>query len=170
MSVHKVKILDHKAIFAKLKRMAYQIYEANYLEKKIYLIGIDERGGFLATELAAFLRALSPAEVILVTAQLDRSDAPGIGVSLSEPIRDLENQHVVVVDDVLYSGTTMLHVVSILLQANPRTIQVAVMIDRGHRLMPVSPDFVGMVLATTIQQHVSFETDSENSEVAVYLL
>ncbi|MEZ4776751.1 MAG: phosphoribosyltransferase family protein [Bacteroidia bacterium] len=170
MSVTKVKILDQPAIFARLKRMAYQIYEANYLEKEIYVIGIDERGGFLAEELVTYLRTLSSIEIILVKAQLDRSESPGIGVSLSEDIESLTQKAVVVVDDVLYSGATMLHVVSILFQANPRTIQVAVMIDRGHRLVPVSADFIGMELATTLQQHVSFVADVEKKEVSVYLL
>ncbi|MDX2248090.1 MAG: phosphoribosyltransferase family protein [Bacteroidia bacterium] len=170
MSVTKVKILDQTAIFAKLKRMAYQIYEANYLEKEIYIMGIDERGGFLAKELADFLRELSNREIILVKAGLDRSESPGMGVSLSVDIEKLSGKAVVVVDDVLYSGVTMLNVVSILLQAGTKTIQVAVMIDRGHRLVPVSADFIGMELATTLQQHVSFETTGEKKEVSVYLL
>lgn len=169
MSATKVQILDHPAITARLKRMAYQIYEANYLNDEIFILGIDERGGALAEALVEYLEELCPVKITLVEAILDRSESEGIGVSLDEDPGLFKGKSVVVVDDVLYSGMTMLNVVSILLQSSPKTIQVAVLIDRGHRSMPVSADFIGLELATTLQQHVSFEI-LENDEMAAYLL
>lgn len=171
MNEDKVKILDQPAIAARLKRMAYEVFEATYQEKKLIIIGIDERGGYLADKLSGFLKEISPQEILLVQAYLDRASDPGtIGIELSiDDIGLLENQAILVVDDVLYSGYTMLNVVAILLQAGPKMIQTAALIDRGHRKMPVSPDFVGMELATTIHQHVKVEIDGEKGVAEVFL-
>ena len=169
MTADKVQILDEAAILARLKRMAYEIYEANFSAKKLVLIGIDERGGYLAGLLEGFLKEICPHKIELLDAQLDREADEGIGITLSGDLDKLANQHIIVVDDVLYSGTTMLNVVAILLQVRPQSIQTAVLIDRGHRAMPVSSDFVGMDLATTIQQHVYFERGKGNQCQSRYM-
>ncbi|MCL4132713.1 UNVERIFIED_CONTAM: hypothetical protein GTU68_023847 [Idotea baltica] len=151
--------------------MAYEIYEANYLEEELLVIGIDERGGFLGEELVRSLHEISPLRVTFVSAILDRAEGiPSIGMDLSIEIEQLENRPIVVVDDVLYSGSTLLNVVAILFQSKPKTIQTAVLIDRGHRMMPISPDFVGLELATTLQQHVSVEIVPKENKAEAYLL
>lgn len=170
MTDNKLKILGQHAIFARLKRMAYEIYEANYKEEELIVIGIDERGGYLAQQLCAHLSEISSMNIHLIHANLDRSDPAGIGIDLSiEDVETLKAKTLIVVDDVLYTGNTMLNVVAILLQAGTRSIQTATLIDRGHRKMPVSPDFVGMELATTIHQHVIVEIDESNGNVQVFL-
>ena len=160
---HKVRILDQKEIYARLKRMAFEVYERNYQEKNLLVIGIDVRGGFIAKELCRYLTEISDLQIERVKAKLDKSDE-GVGIELDVDIEKIHQRPVVVVDDVLYTGNTMLHVVSILLQAGPNSIQTAVLIDRGHRSMPVSPDFVGLELATTIQQHVSVDITEDTVE------
>ena len=170
MSSANVQILDQAAISARLRRMAYEIYEANYQEPELIVIGIDARGGFLAAELCAYLEKISPVPLTLVSSHLDRdSDNAAIGIELSADIEDLQGKTVVVVDDVLYTGRTLMNVVAILLHAGPRSIQAAVLIDRGHRSMPISPDYVGLELATTLQQHVFFDTGAETGTVMAYL-
>jgi pyrimidine operon attenuation protein / uracil phosphoribosyltransferase len=167
----KVRILEKAAIHARIRRMAYEIYEANYSESEVIIIGIDERGGFLADELCRHLREISPLQIISAGAYVDRSDAPqSVGIDLSLEISELRDKSVIVVDDVLYTGFTLLHVVSILLQAFPRRMHTAVLIDRGHRNLPVSSDFVGLELATTIQQHVVVEIDVESGDAAAFLV
>ncbi|MEM6765633.1 MAG: phosphoribosyltransferase family protein [Bacteroidota bacterium] len=160
---HKIRILDQKEIYARLKRMAFEVYERNYLEEGLLVLGIGIRGGFIAKELCRYLAEISTLKIERVKAQLDKSEE-GIGIEIDLEIESIENRPVIVVDDVLYTGTTMLHVVSILLQAGPSSIQTAVLIDRGHRSMPVSPDFVGLELATTIQQHVSVDIAEDTVE------
>ena len=166
----KIRILDPSAIEARLKRMAYEIYEANYGESELIIIGIDERGGYLAGSLTQILEEISPLNLTLVDAHLDREHPESMGIEISIDIEELTHKPVVVVDDVLYSGNTLLNVVSILLQAGPKTLRTAVLIDRGHRTMPVSADFVGMELATTIQQHVSFEISLDQTNAQAFLL
>lgn len=167
----KTIILNQSAIHARIKRIAYEIYEANYSEVEVIIIGIDERGSFLADELCQNLREISPLRIISAQAEVDRSDAPqSIGLDLSIDLNSLRGKSVVVVDDVLYTGFTMLHVVSILLQAFPRSLHTAVLIDRGHRSLPISSDYVGLELATTIQQHVIVEIDAASGDAAAFLV
>ena len=120
--------------------------------------------------LTLLLEEISPLNVTLVDAHLDRQHSESMGIEIGLEVHELSNKPVVVVDDVLYSGSTLLNVVAILLQAGPKTLRTAVLIDRGHRTMPVSADFVGMELATTIQQHVSFEISSDQTNAQAFLL
>lgn len=170
MTSDKVQILDQAAITARLKRMAYEIYEANFGAKKLMLIGIDERGTFLANKLAEFLKDISSLKIVMFDAQLDREAEEGLGITLSGEVKKLKGKRVIVVDDVLYSGNTMIHVVSILLQLQPASIQTAVLIDRGHRAMPISSDFVGLELATTLQQHVYFDKGKGKKKMEAYIM
>ena len=169
MSQNHLRILDHDEIFARLKRMAYEIYENNYQQSEMLVIGIDQRGGFIAEKLVSFLSELSPIKVTLIDAEVDRSESLP-GVSLSAELEDLTGKAILVVDDVLYSGFTMLSVVSILLQLEPSTIQTAVLIDRGHRKMPISADYVGLELSTTLHQHVSVRIDEDEEKAEVFLV
>ena len=169
MSQNHLRILDHNEIFARLKRMAYEIYENNYQQSEMLVIGIDQRGGFIAEKLVSFLSDLSPIKVTLIDAEVDQSESLP-GVSLSAELEDLTGKAILVVDDVLYSGFTMLSVVSILLQLEPSTIQTAVLIDRGHRKMPISADYVGLELSTTLHQHVSVRIDEDEEKAEVFLV
>lgn len=172
MNTDTVRILDQEAVEAKLLRMAYEIFESHYGKDAIVLIGIDERGGFLGARLLSHLQNISNLTITFLQATLDRQDNDSlIGVDLGiEDLQDLAGKHIVVVDDVLYSGTTLLNVISILLQARPASIQTAVLIDRGHRLVPVAADFTGMQLATTIQQHVQVTLDKGTERAEAFLL
>lgn len=159
----KLSILDQPAIEARLRRMAYEIYERNFGETELVIVGIDARGGWLATKLTDYLRAISPLQVVQAAATLTRTEEVGkvrlVPVAFSADAAAFHDKIVVVVDDVLYGGNTMLNVVSALLPSLPKAIQTAVLIDRGHRLMPIAPNFVGMELATSLQQFVDFEVD-----------
>lgn len=161
----KVNILDSESISRRIKRMAFEVYESNFDVKELVMIGIDERGGFICEKLCSYLEHVSELSLVSVSAKVDRNQAPGeMGIEIDIDLNSLLGKHLIVVDDVLYTGNTMLNVVAILLQAGPQKIQTAVLIDRGHRSMPVSPDFVGVELATTIQQHVSVEISGDSAE------
>lgn len=159
MSDQAIRILTRQDVDVRLRRMAYEIYESHYGRSGIVLIGIDERGGFLAEKLLALLQDISPLQIEYLSAHLDRQAGDGLlGIDLGlNSLDELQGKEVVVVDDVLYSGATLLNVVSILLQARPNSIQTVVLIDRGHRTLPVAADVIGLQLATTIQQHVTMQ-------------
>lgn len=147
----KIKILGNSAIHAKLDRMAWEIYESNYAEQEVFLVGVDERGGFIAKELAARLISISPLRISVLSA----TKTPE-GIQLQTPEK-LTGKVALIVDDVLYSGTTFFNVLTSVMQQKPMKVQTAALIDRGHRILPVSADFVGMDMATTLKQHVSVE-------------
>jgi len=168
----KVLILDHASILTRLRRMAYELYEHHYQEEALTLIGIDERGGFLAEQLVDLLAEISPLSLTLIHAHVDRNEGEegSLGIEIDAGLDDLTGQAVVVVDDVLYTGSTMLNVVSILLQAHPKCMKTAVLIDRGHRLLPIAADITGLELATTINEHVSVEFDQQVGRFEAFLV
>lgn len=174
MTGNQVKILDKNDVQARLKRMAFEIYENNFQEESLILLGSDERGSFIAAQLEAHLLNISPIQVSRWHATFDKKDRQGRGgrmqVSFSHELSELRGKNVVVVDDVLYSGNTMLHLVAPLLEVVPNKIEVAVLIDRGHRVVPISPTYVGLELATTIQQLVAVEVNFEEKNIEAYLV
>jgi pyrimidine operon attenuation protein / uracil phosphoribosyltransferase len=166
----KTLILTQTAIHAKMKRMAYEVYENHFLEKEILLIGVSQGGNYLGQALQNILKDVAPFEVSFVKANINRSQTVG----MMEMYGDIQphifqGKAVIVVDDVLYSGRTLLSVVAQILTSAPKCIQTFVLIDRGHRQMPISPDYVGMELATTLQQHVDVQL-LENGGVEAYLV
>lgn len=169
----KTPILDGKMIQACLKRMAYEVYEQNFEEKELIILGISERGGYIARSLAKLLEIISPLSVAVANVELDQELRQGRGglmeASFSEKASFFENKNVLVADDVLYSGNTLLNVIAPLLSFNPKKIQTAILIDRGHRTMPVFSNIVGMELATTLQQHVFVTFDEKEEEAEAYL-
>jgi len=167
---NKLQILSHEDVVSRIRRMGYEIYERNYTEEEVTLIGIDERGGYIAEQLAAVVKEISPLKVArhqVDMEQLVRAGKTGpLSLQITTKVESLSDKVVIVVDDVLYGGNTMLNVVSHLLEAAPRKIQTAVLIDRGHRLMPIAPNYVGMELATSIQEFISFEVNEAGNASA----
>ena len=90
-------------------------------------------------------------------------------VDFSESPAFFAGKSVVVVDDVLYSGNTLLNVIAPLLNFQPSKIQTAILIDRGHRTMPVFSNIVGIELATSIQQHVFVEVNEQEGSAVAWL-
>lgn len=163
----KVKILGASAVKARLRRMAYQIYESNFGQERILIVGIDKRGGFLARQIADLLTEISPLRIDFTSALKVQGDQ---AIQLDEQAPELiKGCPVVVVDDVLYSGKTLFLAIAEVFAHAPKRIQTAVLIDRGHRNLPVTHDFVGMLLATSLKQHVSVEISSSDSSATAYL-
>ncbi len=159
-------ILDHEQVQRKLRRIAHQLHEEHHLEKGIVLVGIAPRGAQIATRLATVLESIAAFEVELVELQLDK-DLP-----LEKPVRlgidpkKLRNRTVVLVDDVLMSGRTLMHAASYLVQVPLKRLNTVVLVDRRHRAYPVRADIVGLTLSTTMQEHISVELGRKDS---VYL-
>ncbi|MDX1905854.1 MAG: phosphoribosyltransferase family protein [Bacteroidia bacterium] len=170
MAAAKVKILDTWDIQARLMRMAYEIYEAYFLETELVVIGIDTRGGMLARHLADNLQKISPLHIVRVDCRLDPEPDGTLGIDIGADVELLRGKNLIVVDDVMYTGRTLMNVLAILLHTGPRSIRTAILIDRGHRLMPVHPDVVGIELATTLQQHVSVEIDPDGEGIQAFVL
>ncbi len=166
---NKTAILSDSKFRDKLLRVAYQIYERNFEEMEIILIGIEEKGSFIAEVLQEFLSQISTIQTLHYQVNMQRNDEGKMLMNWASEAPSLVGKSVIVIDDVLYSGRTLLSTFSHILGYAPKSIQAFVLVDRGHRLMPISPDYVGMRLATTLQQHVSFEI-VEGGKAEVFLL
>lgn len=165
----KTKILDNTQISRMLNRMAYEVYEKNYSEKELLLIGIDGNGYKVAERLLEVLTKISPLKVKLSKLKLDKEN-PWAGepnVGLTE--KDYSNKSVILVDDVLNSGKTVMYAVKPFLNNPVKRLNVLVLVDRSHSRYPVKADFVGLSLSTTMQDHIEADFSKKGKE-AVYLI
>lgn len=149
-------ILDDLQVRQKIKRIAFEIYENNYDEQELVLAGIYDRGFSLAKLLNAELAIIAQElTVTLVCITLDKSTPLSFGIELNTPLESLEDKVVMIVDDVLNSGQAMAYGLKTLLNVNVKKIETAVLVNRSHKRYPISANYKGYELATTINDHVS---------------
>lgn len=170
MASRKTLILNGNQINQKINRIAYQIYESNSDEKKIIIAGIMPNGYVLARQIAKALETISPLKIQLVELNIDKENPYNQLTDKSIKGIDFKNNVVVLVDDVLNSGKTLVFGVKCFLNAPIKRLRTAVLIDRNHSRYPIKADYVGLSLSTTLQEHVSVEIGKKGKEAAVYLL
>lgn len=154
-------ILNHQQIQYKIRRISYQIYEAHIDESEIILAGIEGNGYVFAEKINSFLQQISPLKVTLCRVQMDKKNPLGsINTSISS--EQYRNKCVVLVDDVLNSGTTLIYGVMYFLQVPLKQFKTAVLINRNHKRYPIKADFKGVSLSTSLQEHIEVRFDSDN--------
>ena len=152
-------ILTREVADKKLRRMAYEIFENNTDEAGVILAGIREHGCVIARCIQKILSEISPLKTELIDLSLDKK-APGeIRV---EPALDFNNKVVILVDDVSNSGRTLTYALKPFLQSHPKKIQMLVLVERKHAAFPVQPDYVGLSIATTLQEHIYVEVEGDD--------
>lgn len=160
-------ILNHEQIKHKIRRIAYQIYESNVDEAKIIIAGIDGGGLKFARKIQAVLQEITSAEIVLCKMMMDKKNPLKSGISTSIPEADYACESVVLVDDVLNSGTTLIYGVQHFLKTPLKRLKTAVLVNRNHKKYPVKADFKGISLSTSLQEHV--EVVFKSKQDAVYL-
>lgn len=158
MGLKRNYILTKDVAEKKLRRMALEIIENNSDEKQLILAGIRENGTVVAKCIQKMLSEFSKIKTDLISIKLDKHK-PG-SVSLNKKI-DFNDQVIIVIDDVADSGRTLLYSLKPFLDFHPRKIQTLVLVERSHNSFPVSPDYVGLSVSTTLQEHISVEVDKE---------
>lgn len=153
MVLPKDQILDNTQIEHIIKRIAFQIYESNPNESEILLAGIKENGYTLAKKLKKQLEKISPLKAILCEVVMDKKN-PLNTISTSVAITDFKYCSIVLVDDVLSSGSTLIHAVKHFLQIPLKQIKTVVLIDRNHKKYPIKADFKGISLSTSLNENV----------------
>ncbi len=153
-------ILTHDQIEHKIKRIAYQIYETFVDENEIVLAGIASNGYILAKKIAAALEEISPINVILCEVFVDKQ-RPYDKISTSIESSAYSNKGLVLVDDVLNSGTTLVYAVKHFLDVPLKKFKTAVLVDRNHKKYPVKADFKGISLSTSLFEHVDVVFNGE---------
>ncbi|MEI9810952.1 MAG: phosphoribosyltransferase family protein [Bacteroidota bacterium] len=158
-------ILDQSVAEKKLRRMALEIVENNQDEKQIILAGIRDSGSVVAKCIQKILAEITDIQTEVISLALDKR-APK-EVTLSQKI-DFTNKVIIVVDDVANSGRTLLYALKPFLEFQPKKIQALVLVGRSHNSFPVHPDYVGLSIATTLQEHIYVEV-SEDKVLGAYL-
>ena len=158
MSTQKNYILSKEVAEKKLRRMAYEILENNIDEKELILAGIRESGSVVAKTIQKMLGEISSINTELITITLDKKQPTDVSLSKSF---DFDNKVIILIDDVSNSGKTLLYALKPFIDAHPKKIQTLVLVERTHTSFPVRPDYVGLSIATTIQEHIFVEVKDE---------
>ncbi len=141
----------------KLKRIAYEIVENNISQRQIVLAGIRENGVVVAELLRSQIADISKLEVSVITIQINKQDP--IDGFIEESF-DPAGKNIIVVDDVADSGKTMMFALKPFLHKIPNSIQVAVLVDRKHKQYPITADYTGLQLSTTVQENIRVVCDN----------
>ena len=152
------KILTHTEIEHKIRRIAYQIFETFVNEETVVLAGIASNGFVFAQKIAKILEEISPLKIVLCEVFIDKNK-PNAPITTSISQQDYENKGLVLVDDVLNSGTTLVYGVKHFLEVPLSKFKTAVLVDRNHKKYPVKADFKGISLSTSLQEHVQVVFD-----------
>lgn len=152
--MEKKYILDEAAIVMKIRRMAFEILENNPGDQHLILAGIRENGSVLARQLAKVLGEISKTKVEMIDLQFDKKHPTDV---TSSPAMDFNDRVIIIVDDVTNSGKTLLYALKPFLSFYPKKIQTLVLVERSHKTYPIHPDYVGVSLSTTLQEHIVVE-------------
>lgn len=163
----KTLVLNHKQIQQKIIRIAYEIYERNVAEQGVVVAGITGMGYVLSGLLVEKLREISPLKVDQIKILLDKTAVVLGDVTLSENL-DFGGKCVIVVDDVLNTGRTLVYALQPFLSEPVKKVEIAVLVNRSHKLFPVTPDYTGYELATTLSEHITVHLDPANSTVHLH--
>lgn len=158
-------ILEHHTIRAIIKRVAYQIYETFFHESdEIVLAGIKEGGFVLAKEIAEELNTISPLKVTLCEVKVNKKNVfDPIITSLNK--EDYQNKGLVLIDDVLNSGSTLIYATKHFLDVPITKFKTMVLVDRNHKKYPIKANFKGISLSTSKQENIVFAYDTNHFEV-----
>ena len=173
----KSQIMDKDQMERSLQRMAHEIIEQNRGLEKIRLVGIRSRGVPLAERLSSYLKLISNQEVPvgILDITLYRDDLSTIShqpvIKGSAIDFDIEDAVVVLVDDVLYTGRTVRAAIDALMDfGRPKQIQLAVLIDRGHRELPIKADYVGKNVPTSKEEIIKVALEEIDGEDSVQIV
>lgn len=153
MALTKNTILNHKEIEHKIKRIAYQIYESNANETELIIAGIESNGYLLAKKIKTHLDKISEIKSTLCKVTIDKLE-PTNPITTSIKKEDYYNKSLVLIDDVLNSGSTLIYGIKHFLDVPLKQFKTGVLVNRNHKKYPVKADFKGISLSTSLFEHV----------------
>ena len=176
MAAETIEILDEKGISRALTRIAHEILEKNKGVEELVLVGIRTGGAFLASLLQDKLTEIEGVELPLglIDVTMYRDDIASrnnLEVGQTDIRFSLNGKKVILVDDVLFTGRTIRAALDALMDlGRPQSIQLATLIDRGHRELPIRPDYIGRNLPTSRNEQIEVDFDEQNVPRSVHLL
>tara|TARA_B100000482_G_scaffold24661_1_gene16054 strand:- start:271 stop:768 length:498 start_codon:yes stop_codon:yes gene_type:complete len=159
----KKKILDYQSIKKKIRRISLQILESNIDQDEIIIAGIDLNGFIIAKKISQEISKISEINIKLCKVKIDKKN-PLNDISTSLNFEDYQNKSLVVIDDVLNSGATLMYSVKYFLKTKIKSLKTAVLVDRNHKKYPIKADFKGLSLSTSIQSKVEVVIDEKKIE------
>ena len=157
-TVEKKYVLNQAVAEQKMRRMALEVMENNQDETELILVGIRESGSVVARNIQRMIAEIADVKTELLTIKLDKRLPAEI--VLSETL-DFNDKVIIIIDDVANSGKTLLYSLKPFLDYHPKKIQSLVLVERSHNSFPVHSDYVGLSIATTLQEHIYVEVDGE---------
>ena len=156
-------ILNHQQIQHKIRRIAYQIYESNVNEHEVILAGIESNGYLLAKKIKSSLDDISDIKSNLCKVIIDKRH-PLSEIKTSLSVEEYANKSIVLIDDVLNSGSTLIYGVKHFLNVPLKQFKTVVLVNRNHKKYPVKADFKGISLSTSLHEHVEVILEGKNFE------
>ncbi len=154
-------------ISQKIRRIAYQIYETNSSEKEVILAGIVGNGFVFAEKIEEVLKEISSLKITVCKVIMDKK-YPLKPITTSIDVEDYKNKSLVLVDDVLSSGSTLIYGIKHFLEVPLKKFKTAVLVNRNHKKYPVKADFKGISLSTSVKEHIQVEFS--NNKAIAYLV
>ncbi len=162
------RILDASQIRQKIKRIAFEIYEHNFEETELVMVGVAPNGYRLAELLIHELSGISDLKISLHRLALDKNEPADHALEVTPELGSLTQKAVVLVDDVLNTGKTLAYSLPLFLASGVRKVEIATLIDRHHPRFPVSATYTGYSLATTLNEHIEV-TFPEDGNFSAFL-
>jgi pyrimidine operon attenuation protein/uracil phosphoribosyltransferase len=160
-------ILNNDDVEKKIARIAFQIIEEYYEDKELLIVGISKNGFLLAGKIAKLVqRDLPKSTINLMELTINKRNPLKENVTIS-PNLSFGNKKVILVDDVLNSGKTLMHAASYIVSKDIKKMNTVILVDRRHRNFPIKADWVGLTLSTTIQEHINVEI--LKNDISIYL-
>tara|TARA_B100000749_G_scaffold241578_1_gene201970 strand:- start:220 stop:717 length:498 start_codon:yes stop_codon:yes gene_type:complete len=160
------KILNKDEIGDKIKRISYEIYEENFNEKSIVICGIENNGTIIAKKVIQELDSISKINIEFLSIELDKRN-PLKTVKLKDSNIIMKDKSIILIDDVSNTGSTLIYVLSRLLQLQPKKINTAVLVNRDHTLFPIKINYIGLSLSTSLNNHI--EVKFKENDIGVFL-
>jgi len=159
------QILGHDQIQHKVRRIAYQIYEANVEESELIIAGIEGGGLSFAKKIRTVLGSITAAKITLCKVKMDKSNPLVSGVVTSLKESEYQGKSIILVDDVLNSGTTLIYGVYHFLKTPLKQLKTAVLVNRNHKKFPVKADYKGLSLSTSLNEHIRVAFEPNDNAV-----
>ena len=163
----KNKILDYHLVKKKIRRISLQIIESNSIDDEIIIAGIENNGYIIAKKICNEIKKISDKKIQLCGIKIDKKN-PRKEITVSLVEEQYKNKSVVIVDDVLNSGSTLMYAVKYFLDTKLKKLKTAVLVDRNHKKYPIKADYKGLSLSTSIQNHV--EVSINDNEINRFLV
>lgn len=149
-----MQVLNDYQIKQKIQRLSYEILENNLDEKEIILAGINNNGYGFAKLIYETLTTISDKKVVLSKIKLNPAQPLDFPIETDLIETELVNKSIIVIDDVANTGRTIFYAFKVFMNILVKKIEVAVLVDRKHKMFPIKVDYVGLSLATTVQENI----------------